>query len=140
MVEDLRDTYPGHEGRSRGAILTAVWSLSPKTTPALRMTGFQLGLASKPGVGSFDGNWRRHVVWSRRVRQGKVTLCEVCGRQMKTPRVGLFCPGGVDMLYVNRSRLGNRNNPLYREEGWLVQHLFGLVLFGSCFRTPSFSL
>jgi hypothetical protein len=45
------------------------------------------------------------------VRQGEATSCEECGRQMKTLGVGPFCPSGGDRLFVNRGRIGNRNNP-----------------------------
>jgi hypothetical protein len=35
--------------------------VEPQNHPALRAIGFQLGLAAKPGGGSFGGNWRQRV-------------------------------------------------------------------------------
>jgi hypothetical protein len=44
------------------------------------------------------------------VRKGKTTPCGERDRQMKTIGVGPFRLGVMDMLYVNRGSLGNRNN------------------------------
>jgi hypothetical protein len=77
MVEDWRVTCPGHGGHARGAILMMV---SHENHPAVLMAGVRLGLASKPSGGSFGANWRPHVAWPWRKRQGEVTPCEGCGR------------------------------------------------------------
>jgi hypothetical protein len=70
-VEDCWDTCPGRGGRTCGALLG--WSL--KNHPTLRTSSCRSSLASELGGGDSGGNRRRHVVSSRRVRQGEATLC-----------------------------------------------------------------
>jgi hypothetical protein len=45
------------------------------------------------------------VTSQQRVRQGEPTSCETRGHRIKNTGVGVFCPGGVDRLYVNRGSL-----------------------------------
>jgi hypothetical protein len=54
--------------------------------------------------------WRR-AACSRRVRQGKTTICEGHDR-IENLGVSPFRPGGVDRLYLNRGSLESENNPL----------------------------
>jgi hypothetical protein len=54
------------------------------------------------------GMWRDH--------RGCVKAKQLHGKSMvirrKLHELVHFIPGGVDRLYVNKARLGNRNNPL----------------------------
>jgi hypothetical protein len=84
--------------------------VEPQNHHTLRMAGFAEFRPQNPTAAVLEGTGGS--TWRHSERCVKATSCGARGRPIKNLAVGLFCPGGVDRLYINRVSLVNRNNPL----------------------------